>query len=369
MRTLGIDPGTVSFDLCCLDEDGQIVLDQSIPSPDLANDPSVLIGAVQACMPFDLAAGPSGYGVPLLQGHEIDERAMALMMLVRPDEQGKKVGVGGLNKLIRDLIATGAPLVFTPGVIHLPTVPLHRKANRVDMGTADKVCSVAAAIVDQATHLNIAYRETSFIMLELGGAFSAAIAVDGGQIIDGMGGSSGPMGFRAGGAMDGELAYLLGAGVTKNTIFSGGALDLTAADPDAALPFDQWINHPRLNVAWQAWLESIVKSALALSAVLPQPREILLSGRMSALPAVVDEVVARLHSLAPTRNLIGLTDAHGQPLRCKSAAQGASLIANGLAGGRYQSLVDGLRLRDARGTVLDYLYVREAAQLRERFVH
>lgn len=363
MRTLGIDPGTVSFDLCCLDEGGDIVLDQSIASPDLANDPGVLIRAVQACMPFELAAGPSGYGVPLLKGNEIGEREMALMMLVRPDEQGKKVGVGGLSQLIRDLIATGAPLVFTPGVIHLPTVPHHRKANRIDMGTADKVCSVAAAIVDQAQHLQIAYRETSFIMLELGGAFSAAIAVDGGQIVDGMGGSSGPMGFRAGGAMDGELAYLLGAGVTKNTIFSGGALDI-AGDEAKSIPFDQWLHHPRLDAAWQAWLESIVKSAFALSASVPHPREVLLSGRMSGLPAVAEEVATRLSPLAPTRNLVGLTNAQGQPLHCKSAAQGAALIANGLADGRYRSLVDGLRLREAHGTALDYLYVRGAAQLR-----
>lgn len=89
---------------------------------------------------------------------------------------------------------------------------------------------------------------------------------------------------------------------------------------------------------------------------------------MSALPAIVDEVTARLHSLAPTRSLIGLTDAQGRPLQSKSAAQGAALIANGLAGGRYQTLVDGMRLREAHGTVLDYLYVRGAAQLRERFV-
>ena len=63
------------------------------------------------------------------------------------------------------------------------------------------------------------------ILLELGGAFTAALAIDGGQIVDGMGGSSGPLGVRAAGALDGELAYLLGPALRKDTLYSGGALD------------------------------------------------------------------------------------------------------------------------------------------------
>ena len=393
MRTLGIDPGTVSFDLCCIDDgvadsgtadsgaadsgtadsgialsNATIVWDQSIKSPDLSRDPTLLIEAVRACMPFELAAGPSGYGVPLMRGDQIGDYELALMMLVRADEQGKRVGIGGLTSLIRALITAGVPLIFTPGVIHLPSVPAYRKANRIDMGTADKVCSVAAAIVDQSRHLHVAYLETSFIMLELGGAFSAAMAVQDGKIIDGAGGSSGPMGYRSAGAMDGEVAYLLGERVSKDTIFSGGALDVAgqaAAGREAdEISFDEWVDHPQFQAGWWAWLESLVKTTLALTAVLPRPREILLSGRLSLLPAVVDAMTQRLHGIAPVRCLTGLVDAHGQPLKSKSAAQGAALIANGLAGGRYQPLVDAMDLHNASGTALDYLHLRNADQIR-----
>ena len=45
----------------------------------------------------------------------------------------------------------------------------------------------------------------------------------------------------------------------------------------------------------------------------------------------------------------------------KHAAQGAALIAEGLAGGEARLLVDTLGLRHARGTVLDYLHVIDMA--------
>ena len=62
-------------------------------------------------------------------------------------------------------------------------------------------------------------------MLELGGAFSAALAIERGRIVDGLGGSCAPIGGRSCGALDAEAAYLLGAGLSKETVFSGGALD------------------------------------------------------------------------------------------------------------------------------------------------
>ena len=154
--------------------------------------------------------GPAGYGLPLVPAEQVGERELALMVLVRADEPEARVGIGGMRAIMRALIAAGLPLVFGPGAIHLPTIPAYRKWNRIDLGTADKVASAALCIADQSRRLGVDFADTSFVMLELGGAFSAALAVDGGRIVDGIGGSAGPIGARACGALDAEVAYLLG---------------------------------------------------------------------------------------------------------------------------------------------------------------
>src|SRR4051794_41764922 len=134
------------------------------------------------------------------------------MVLVRAGEPQARAGIAGMRSIVRALIAAGIPAVFGPGAIHLPTVPEHRKWNRIDVGTADKVASAALGIVDQAERLGIPYEETRFVMLELGGGFSAALGVDGGRIVDGAGGSARPIRARAGGGPGARAAGLLGGG-------------------------------------------------------------------------------------------------------------------------------------------------------------
>jgi predicted butyrate kinase (DUF1464 family) len=51
----------------------------------------------------------------------------------------------------------------------------------------------------------------------------------------------------------------------------------------------------------------------------------------------------------------------------KEAAQGAALVAEGLAGGVHARLVEVMELREAGGTVLDHLYVAGAEMLRGRY--
>ena len=347
-RVAGVDPGTVSFDVCAL-EDGEVILERSFRTADVGADPQLLVTALADVGPFELVLGPAGYGLPLVPVAEVGERELALMLLLREDEPHGHVGVGGMRSIVRSLMASGLPLVFGPGAIHLPTIPAYRKWNRIDLGTADKVASTALCIAEQAGRLGVGFAETSFVMLELGGAFSAALAVDGGRIVDGLGGSAGPIGARACGALDAEAAYLLGAALSKQTVFSGGALE--GADLSAGL--EALRRDPRHGEGWLALEEGAAKAALALTASVPAPREILLTGRLAA--GVLDALGARLAHVAPVRIAHGL-----------AAARGAAVLADGLAGGRYAALVERLGIRDASGSALDHLRIHGADRIRLR---
>lgn len=199
-RVIGVDPGTVSIDICGLD-DGRVFLDLSLPTEALS-DPGAFVALLQSAGPVDLVAGPSGYGLPLVDARDLTDDDIRFAYLAAPGEEG---GIGGLRSLVRALVRASLPMVFTPGVVHLPSVPAHRKVNRVDMGTADKLCAATLAVHEQAVQRNTSPDRVSFILLELGGAFTAALAVDNGRIVDGLGGTSGPMGIRAAGALDGEV--------------------------------------------------------------------------------------------------------------------------------------------------------------------
>jgi len=355
VRAIGIDPGTVSFDLCGLEED-RLFLDAIIPSEEVAANPQVLVDLLQLVAPVDMIVGPSGYGLPWMRAQDLSERDIDLLVLSQKRDRGRQAVIGGMRGILRLLKESGLPICFAPAVIHLPTVPQHRKVNRIDMGTADKLCSVALGIYDQARHFSIAFGQTSFIYLELGGAFTAMIAVDGGRVVDGLGGTSGSLGYLALGTMDGELAYLLGD-FHKEVLCSGGVA-YVAGQPDLSPQDLAARNDERCRMAWDAFLEGLVKGVAAEMAIVSAPREILLAGRLCRVPEIHQEVVRRLARFAPVRRVEGFAQV------AKEAAQGAALIAEGLAGGIYENLIEVMKLRDASGTVLDYLYVAGAEDLK-----
>ena len=305
-RVIGIDPGTVSIDLCGLD-DGRLFLDRSWPTAEALAEPARFVAELEAAGPLDLVAGPSGYGLPLTRVQAATEEDLRLAFLAAPGETG---GIGGLRGLVRALARSALPVVLTPGVVHLPTVPAHRKVNRVDMGTAEKVCVVALAVSEQARRLGRALSNVSLVLLELGGAFTAAVA----------------------------------------------GWDETIASPER-------LAHPTTpaeQLAGDALVESAVKTAVALATAVPSLGEFVLSGRLAHVEPLADAIRQRLEAFAPTRVLEGF--AH----TAKEGAQGAALVADGLAGGVNGPLVERLAIREAQGSVLDHLYVVPRDQARRR---
>ncbi len=110
--------------------------------------------------------------------------------------------------------------------MHLPTIPAHRKAGAVDLGTADKVAVAALALWFDAAAAG-GFERSTFAVVEVGSAFTAILVVE-------AGGSSTPRpapaarsGLRSGGAWDGEVAYWRGP-LAKDDLFRGGLADLGA---------------------------------------------------------------------------------------------------------------------------------------------
>jgi predicted butyrate kinase (DUF1464 family) len=140
------------------------------------------------------------------------------------------------------------------------------------------------------------------------------------------------------------VAYLLSP-LDKADLFAGGAGSIP--DPDRAHTF---------------FREGLHKAVAGLRAATPFD-EVVLSGRLlEAEPALADEVEIDLRAFGGVARLGGLPGAW-----VKHAAQGAALLADGLAGGRHADLVASLELRRAGGTALDGLDHPRVAEVRGRF--
>jgi predicted butyrate kinase (DUF1464 family) len=321
VRVVGTDPGTSSLDLLLL-ADGAVAGQARLTPEALRADPGLLVATLRGWGPIDLVAGPSGYGLPLVRGEAITERDIDLMTLVRPDERGADVGVIGFRGWVSALLASGLPAVFLPGGVHLPTIPAHRKANAIDLGTADKVAVVALALrMGEGPPAG-----ATFAVVEVGSAFTAVLVVQGGRLVDAAAGTRGPIGARSGGAWDGEAACWLSP-LSKADLFRGGLADLGSEGPDA-------------------FRESLVKHVAGLQAVTPFRRIYLSGARADLAGGWLD----RFGEVVPLPNLPGAWVKH--------AAQGAALLADGLAGGRNADLVEAMELRRASGTALDGLRPR-----------
>ncbi len=345
MRILGIDPGTVSFDLCLL-EDREVKFEESIPSGEVAERPEDM---AEKCLRLDsnVIIAPSGYGLPNRKLSEISEREMFELTLVR---EGERVPVlDGMKKFFGIVREAGLEILFLPGVIQLPTVPRWRKFNKIDMGTADKTCIGALSVEMVSRKKGVSYSDVNHIVVELGGGYNGLITIEQGRIINGVGGTLFPgPGFMNAGAMDGEIAYLL-KGFEKTLLFQGGASNLAGLE---SLPIEDFTkeSYPE---AFNAFIEGIL-FAVCSQRALSGSSEVYLSGRLTKYENIYNPIKVCLEELGYAVSLLPALSN-----RSKAAAQGHAMVGNGLYGGCYQPLVKHMMIDKAEGSVTDYVYWRE----------
>ncbi|MCY0868595.1 MAG: DUF1464 family protein [Desulfurococcus sp.] len=362
VRVLGIDPGSKSIDLCGLC-DGKICFERSIEASAASRDPGRVVKLIEEFEHVDLIALPSGYGVGVTSLDDIDESLLAdwyytfILASTREDiEEGLKRNSTGafiydaMAKMIVELKRMKVKGVFIPSVVNLDTVPLHRKLNKIDMGTADKLAVVVLGIHEVSSEHNLPYEKVSYIHVEMGFGYNAVVAVRNGLVVDGVGGTlmPGPA-FLTSGSMDLEVAQAVGV-IRKMDVFSTGCSLITGS-----LTPDEWFSRVDTDiyagVCFEAMMESIVKTVYSMIPVVGGIQEILLSGRISRNPVVRDYLEDKLGDIAPIRVMKGLPGAS----IVKETAQGYAVVADGLAGGVFKHLVEHVGIRRARGTALDYI--------------
>lgn len=347
---IGIDPGSKSWDFFGINN-GNMILDTSIPSKDVVEDPDKVMIIIKSIEHVDLLVAPSGFGLPLKNVSELTEKDIFFTLLkFEKDEQDKMIGLG---EILRRIKAENIPGVIVPGVKHLITVPRYRKINKIDMGTADKLCTSVVGIRDQMETKHIPPEQTNFIMLEIGYGFTAVLAIENGQIIDGIGGSN-IMGFRACGSLDGELAYLI-KDIHKKNIYKGGVAyisghtDLSLREIAILAERDE-----QTETALKAYIDNVKKAVFGISSSFSSKNkntEILLAGRGAELEYLRTRIINELKDIAPARMMKSYSQIS------KHAAQGAAFIANGLMGGEYEPIISNLKIREASGSLLDDIFI------------
>jgi predicted butyrate kinase (DUF1464 family) len=370
VKAVGIDSGTKTMDIYGFDDvDGRVLVDFALSREEVTKNPSLVIDKLKevqkSCGKIDAIAGPAGYGLPLQKAKDATNADIALATFVTQADVERKLKIVGLRQLMQLMKNTEELNIwFTPSVIQLPTVPEYRKANRIDMGTNDKVPSAILAVKDQAERLKIGYDETNFIVVEIGFAYTSAIAVKSGQIVDAMAGTAGFPSFLGLGFLDGELVYGLANTLQdfpKLMLFAGGAA--AVAGFDTSKPIEEFVEAAKTNEKIKAglslMLESIVKDVASL---LPsvKPTELILSGRFSNVPNFYALAEKRLQVFFDEiGSQIEVVKIVGNAKVAKGAAEGAAIFANGIVHGKYAPIIDVMKLREGKGGIFDHIYLDE----------
>ncbi|MCF2141279.1 MAG: DUF1464 family protein [Candidatus Lokiarchaeota archaeon] len=392
MRVLGVDPGSVSWDFygCEIEGDSRVVFfDFTLSSSSIKANPELVVNLIKEQLPLDAIAAPSGFGLPLRDISNISQHEISLITLHSSKEQAI-MGLSQVLYLLKEVsIELSIPIYIIPGVKHFSTVPRYRKINIIDMGTADKVCNVVQGIHQISNEKDLKFQEINYIMLEIGRGFSAAVAVEHGKIIDGIGGSN-LIGFKSLGRMDSELVFLGKDHIkSKKSIYQGGIDSMLSSfalgylnnkneddkinygSREANLPgykmFKQLAENSPIKLIL---IEQIAKALLQLADSFHFTKIssfyrsssnyrilVLLTGLGVDLQWLKMKLQKRLQLFKLGESpLFEFDYLKSYSKQAKTAAQGACLIAEGILGGPVQDLLDHMGLFETKGTILDDIY-------------
>lgn len=361
MRSLGMDPGSKSIDICGLC-DGEVCFEEVIDTLEAARSPGRVLEALERAGEVDVIAAPSGYGMEVTRLSDIPlelfEDFYYTFVLATTREEIERavsrgdVGAGiyyAMARIAVEMRRRGVPAVFIPGVVNLPTVPLSRKLNRVDMGTADKLAVVALGVHEVSEHYGIPYERVDYVHVEMGFGYNAVIAVRSGRVVDGIGGTTMPgPAFLTSGALDLETVQAVSR-FEKSDVFTSGCASLTGRGSP-----EEWIDSvdrdPLSAACFEAMVEGAARAVYSMLLHVRRPMEVLLSGRVARHPRVLRTLEDALGGVAPVRPMRGLG-----ARRVKETAQGYALVASGIAGGPYRDLVKHMMIDSAVGSSLDYI--------------
>jgi len=373
VKAIGIDSGTKTMDIYGFDDkDGKVLIDLAIPRDEITKNPSLIIEKLRETQrtagSIDAIVGPSGYGMPLQRARDTSYADIALATFVTEADVEKKLKIVGLREAMKMMKrAEDLEVWFTPSVVHLTTVPKYRKANKIDMGTSDKVLSAVLAVKNQAERLKIRYDETNFILLEIGFAYTSALVIKNGQIVDAMAGTAGFPSYMGMGFLDSELAYALANTVkdfSKLMLFSGGCASVAGIDPSK--PLEEFVSlaksNEKIRAGYDLMMESIVKDVASLLPAL-KPKEVMLSGRFVNMPQFLDAIKFRLQDFfGEIGSHVDVVRFQGEAKMSKQAAEGAAVFANGIAHGKFEEIIRVMKLRESEGTIFDNLYLGETVK-------
>ncbi len=360
MKVLGVDPGTKSFDLALL-ENGEIVWEKSIPTERVASAPESFIEAlVEKQDEIDYIAAPSGYGTPLVCNDDIKDPLLFATEVLLLSRKEKLFGPNASNDpgshvyralalAVKSLWERRLRACYIPAVIHLPTVPPHRKYNKVDMGTADKMAATFLGTITSAVNNGWSPRDIDIMYVEMGYGYNAVIKVEKGQITDGHGGTIVPTGFLTVGGLDAEVAAMA-VKWTRDQNYVGG-VSTACGTYDVSEAIRKAQTDSLCMAAFQSMFENIEKTVRALTEEGYKPKEILVSGRLARYEFIYSNVEKRLAGIARVSKARALKGAEST----KEAAQGYAAVLEGIMGGSFRAHADVMRLREAQGTALSWV--------------